>query len=197
MSILFFDTETTGFPNDRLPISHADQPHICQLAALLCDDDGSIRGGMNFIVLPDGWVIPEKVVAIHGITTEIATRFGISIKGALSIFARMAASADMLVAHNIKFDLQMLEIACARTGVDIELPPAHACTMQKAIDHVKAPPTQRMIDCGMTGYKNPNLAEAYKHFTGDELLGAHDAMNDVTACKDIYFAIKNIEAASK
>jgi len=42
---------------------------------------------------------------------------------------------------------------------------------------------------GRYGYKWPTLQEAYRHFTGTELAGAHDALTDVRACRVIYEAI--------
>ena len=32
-------------------------------------------------------------------------------------------------------------------------------------------------------FKTPNLGEAYRHFTGNELVNAHSAMADVMACR--------------
>jgi DNA polymerase III subunit epsilon len=36
----------------------------------------------------------------------------------------------------------------------------------------------------------PNLGEAYRHFTGTDLAGAHDAAVDVAACKAVYLALR-------
>ena len=38
--------------------------------------------------------------------------------------------------------------------------------------------------------KWPNLAEAYKFFTGKEMIGAHNALNDCLATREIYMALK-------
>ncbi len=193
MAILVFDTETTGLPDMKMMGSN-NQPHICQLAALLCDNAGAIKAGMNFIIKPDGWVIPDNLAALHGITTEIAMQYGISIKGALSIFARMAACANTLVAHNIKFDAFMLNIEVDRTGMSLVLPGSLGCTQTLSHELVKCPPTQKMLDCGMRGYKTPSLKETYRHFFGRDFDRAHDAAADVQACKEIYFHLKTLKA---
>lgn len=62
--------------------------------------------------------------------------------------------------------------------------------MRDATDLVQCPPTERMVAKGMKGFKSPNLQEAYKHFFGVEFEGAHDAMADVRACKDVFFKLK-------
>lgn len=51
-----------------------------------------------------------------------------------------------------------------------------------------------MIAAGRRHHKSANLGEAYKHFTGNELAGAHNALVDVQACMAVYFAIKGPKA---
>lgn len=51
---LFFDTETTGLPNFKIPFNHESQPHICQLAAILTDQNGKIKSELNAIIKPEG-----------------------------------------------------------------------------------------------------------------------------------------------
>ena len=186
---LFFDTETNGLPDKKQPPSWDGQPRICQLGAILCDQYGGVKAEMNLLVRPDGWVIPEAASNIHGITQGTADRYGLSIKGVLSIFERLLAKSETLVAHNIQFDLFMLSIECSQSGVALGLPRQYACTMEDARGVLKLPPTPKMAACGMTEFKRPNLQEAYRHFFGKEFEGAHDAMADVRACRDVYFAL--------
>lgn len=42
------------------------------------------------------------------------------------------------------------------------------CTMHKATKHCKIPPTPKMLAAKQRHFKNPTLAEAYKHFTATE-----------------------------
>ena len=193
MTYLFFDTETTGLPDRKRPASWEGQPRICQLGAILTDSDGRVMAEANLLIKPDGWSIPEAATAIHGISQADAEKYGLSAKGVLSIFARLLSKSEMIVAHNLTFDLLMLEIEIERTFVPLELPKKPFCTMNKSRDVVKLPPTPRIKASGMTDFKNPNLQEAYRHFFGRNFEGAHDAMADVRACRDVFFALKNLE----
>lgn len=41
---------------------------------------------------------------------------------------------------------------------------------------------------GYPGYKYPKLTEAYSAVTGNHLVDCHDALVDIEACKEIFFA---------
>ena len=90
----------------------------------------------------------------------------------------------------------MLDIAISRQGDDIQtlrsvidISKPRFCTMKSTTDICRIPSPRG-------GYKWPKLGEAYKHFFGEELQGAHDAMNDVRAAMRIYFHLKNGGAAA-
>lgn len=197
--ILFFDTETTGFFQDRLPIDHPDQPYIVQLAAELANDHGEAVAGFSFIVDPglsDGVVIPEQAASVHGITNERAIQFGVSAQFALSAFTHLYQRADVVCAHNIKFDRGVMEVAIYRHyGKVMPLRKTLFCTMEAACPIVNLPPTERMLAAGFNKPKPPKLEECIKHFFDEELDGAHDAMIDVRACRRVYYHLKTLEAA--
>lgn len=197
--ILFFDTETTGFVQDRLPVDHPDQPYIVQLAAELCRDDGKPVAGFSFIVDPGvGKVsIPERASAVHGVTEEVAVQFGVSSEFALSAFTHLYQRADIVCAHNIKFDRAVIETAIARHYQKvIPLRKTLFCTMEAATPIINLPPTERMIAAGFDKPKPPKLEECIKHFFGEELDGAHDAMVDLAACRRVYLHLKTLEATA-
>lgn len=179
--LLAFDTETTGV---------VGKPHIVQLAFILTEDDGTLRGSCNFIIKPDGFEIPEEASRIHGITTEIANRCGVPLAVAISAFnnAALCCQQGKLVAHNLQFDIRMLKHAYERGGwpsrIDVM---EHFCTMEATRNKVCIPPTPKMRAAGIHDYKSPKLSEAYQFAFNKPLENAHDALYDVNACKELYF----------
>jgi len=180
-NILFFDTETTGFPEWKLPSGSPEQPHLVQLAAILCDRQSQqIVAEMNVIIKPDEWVIPQETIDVHGITNEYANEHGIPEKEALEMLLKMANRAVERNAYNKTFDQRIVRIACKRytdeaTVEKWAIKDDHSCSMRMA---------QKIL-----GGRSPKLAAAYEYFTGDELVGAHDAMADTKACMKVYYAI--------
>lgn len=194
---LFFDTETTGLPLFKEPSEHPGQPHIVQLAAALVDMDTREEiASMDVIVRPDGWVIPDEVAAVHGITTEHAAAVGVPESLALSMFLELWAGRPR-IAHNEQFDARIIRIAQHRAGeLEQDLvrwkDGATECTARLATPIVKCPPTAKMLAAGRTHYKTANLAEAVLFFTGKPLENAHSAMADVRGCMAVYFGIQDM-----
>jgi DNA polymerase III subunit epsilon len=194
---LFYDTETTGLPTGRLADDHPAQPHIAQLGACLVDLDEPDRiiSSLDVIVQPDGWTIPTEASDVHGITTAYAREVGIDEAVAVQLMNRMWQRATVRIGHNEQFDAQILRIAMVRHrhGLERAWSIGEAeCTARLATPIMKLPPTARMVAAGRNHPKTPNLGEAYRHFTGRELVGAHSAMVDVRACMDVYFAIQKL-----
>lgn len=181
MNYLFFDTETTGLPLWNERSKHPDQPHIVQLACVLCDEGGAELTGMDCIIKPEGYTIPKEASDIHGITTERALEEGLALWRAVWSFERSIGVAGLMVAHNMSFDKRMLRIAYHRLKLD---PPEIdcRCTMKELTPIMKLP--------GNHGFKWPRLEEAYQYFFNEGLEGAHDAMVDVRACARIFFEME-------
>lgn len=186
--ILVFDTETTGLPLKGLPNDHPDQPHLVQIGIIQADLAFIEIQSVSLIVRPDAWTIPENVVKVHGITTDLALAHGVPIAVALAIYTNLRATAQAIVAHNAEFDLHVMAIALARSG-RIPAHPGPAvirCTADLATPVLNLPPTERMLAAGINKPKRPSLKECYRHFFKEDLPGAHDALNDARACLKIY-----------
>lgn len=192
MKYLGFDCETTDLLDFKADLMAIHQPHIIQLAAELCDEEGNTLQTLSSIIKPEGWdKISEGAFGAHGITLERAEAEGRPMKDVLAEFNDMKAQAQARFAYNIPYDKKMLareagyhNIPHDSTGIE------SYCVMKMATPICNMPPTGKMVKAGF-GYKPkpPKLIEAYRHFFNEEF-EAHDAMNDVRAAKRIFFHIK-------
>lgn len=215
MYIMVFDTETTGLPDFKQPSEAPQQPHLVELAASLFDDQtGAHIDGFSVLIKPDGWVSAPEALAAHGITHEMATADGIPEHEAIAKLLALNAKASVRVAHNQAFDQRILRIAMKRYGNgaegwesltqeqkdviadDFKSEPAY-CTCNASKQLCALPATDKMKKTGFgRTFKSPNLGEAYEHFTGQKLEGAHRAHVDVAACARVYFALNPIAAVA-
>ncbi|WKL53112.1 3'-5' exonuclease [Pseudomonas kielensis] len=189
-----YDTETTGLPLFKEPSDDPRQPHLVDLCILAYASDGTLVDSFEAMVRPDGWVIPNEVAVIHGITTEMAMDMGISEAEALDGFMAIHERAGLRIAHNIQFDDRIMRIALSRyrgkEAADAFKTTPGYCTCQSSKNIVKCPPTEKMIRAGFgKQFKVPTVAEALLHFTGEELVGGHRARADAEGCARIYFAM--------
>lgn len=190
--IWFYDTETTGMPDWTVPSDSDTQPHLVQLAGILCNaETREVISTMDVIIKPNGWIIPQETIDVHGISQEFAEANGIDELEAVQQFLAMVEGANR-VAHNRTFDQRIIRIAMKRYGLSEQALEAwaekdnHECTM------LKAKPIMQLPGKGKA-FKNPTLAEAFKHFTGEELQGAHTAMGDAKGCMAVYWAMCDLE----
>ena len=85
---LIFDTETTGLPASwTAPLDDFDNwPRMIQIAWQIHDVEGKLLDVQNFLIKPDGFIIPRGSEKIHGISTERATREGQPLEDVLNQF---------------------------------------------------------------------------------------------------------------
>ena len=110
-------------------------------------------------------------------------------KEPLSILLAMIRKSQLLVGHNIQFDKFIARIAMRRFELITDEDDAAwkatptFCTMREMTNVCQLPGK-------FAGkFKWPNLGEACQHI-GKPLVGAHDAMADLRACKEVYFWLK-------
>lgn len=195
--ILPFDTETTGFPSSKKNLTDKTQPHLVSLSALQVEPtNGYIQQSMSKLVCPVGWdwVMDHPAAQVHGLTPEQCTTYGNSEKSVLDEFLHLwfGDEPSTLIAHNLKFDRDIIAIAIARYY------PGEATLLQTWLD-TPGICTQRTNKeaVGATTVKGakkmPNLAECHKHFLGEELESHHSANADAVAVYRIYMAMQQQE----
>ena len=183
LKALIFDTETTGMVQRRRPIEHPSQPHLIQLGMLLVDiHSWEPRARHSMLVkLPEGQKIDPGAREAHGISEEDCAAFGVPLMVAGSLFNQCCVQADLIVAHNLEFDQSVMLTALYRLGGKPSRMEGKRliCTKEDSTDVLKLPGKY-------DSYKWPTLAEAYQYFTGQELVGAHDALVDTEACLQVF-----------
>ncbi len=182
---LFFDTETTGLPiNWRAPVTDLNNwPRLVQLAYLYCDGDGNALISGDYIIKPEGFVIPEIASKIHGISTERANKEGFVLTNVLHEFEKMIAKAEVLVAHNMSFDEKIVGSELIRAGMADGLPSKKKiCTMERSTDFcaIKGP----------YGNKWPKLSELHHTLFGIGFQEAHNAAIDIQATAKCFWELK-------
>lgn len=189
--ILIFDTETTGLPRWDLPADHASQPRIVDIAGVLCDEHGEVVESYESLVKPEGWVVDAGAANIHGITTEIAAAQGKPIAEVMDGFDALHNQATLIVAFNIKFDDKLLRGERRRLGRPDGFGTVPIfCAMRGAAPLCKIAPTSKMQKAGRLNFKSPKLSEAIQILLKREHVGAHRAMADVMATKELYFSFR-------
>lgn len=183
---LFFDTETTGLPkNWKAPVTDLNNwPRLVQLAYLQYDHFGNKISEGNFIVKPDGFIIPSESAKIHGISHERALNEGENLYDVLAHFKNLISESDTLVAHNMAFDEKIMGAEFIRMGMKNIIPDKNKiCTMASTVEFCAI--------MGPYGPKWPKLSELhYKLFkTGfDE---AHNAAVDIWATAKCFWELRD------
>lgn len=174
MRILYVDTETTGKPKDyKRPVSDVDNwPRLVQLGYILEEDDKSLQE-YEFIIRPNGFEIPVEASNIHGVTQELALKDGASLGEVMDKLLVAIVSADIIVGHNISFDMAVLGAEYYRIiGRNPLEEKRSICTMKISVNFCKLP--------GNYGFKWPKLNELFFKLFEKEMGAAHTALQDIS-----------------
>ena len=167
---LFCDTETTNFPSKKRDAFDEKQARVCQIGLILTDENGKVMAEFHSLVDIIGHPMNEKAEEIHGLSAALCGKYGVLPYVAFEAFTKLAEKADFFVAHNVKFDWQMLEL----------LAEFNECKMPKFLGEI----------CTMEMAGGASLADASVRHLERVHEKAHDAQADTRACKDLYFKLK-------
>lgn len=190
MKYLFFDIETTGIPgkDQDWETDFENFPRIVQIAWQIYEEsEGQLKLVEKFsrIFKPEGWLIPDKVADIHGISTAKACAEGFNETLILDLFLNTALKCDRIIGHNVYFDASITKANMLRLGFD-------KMVVHESLHKDKRDDTMRMamqLYKGQTGNKFYRLGELYEKLFGKQFDFAHTADADVNACAECYFEI--------
>lgn len=200
MKIIVFDTETSGLPKSKIisPNTIHLWPFIVQFSYIIFDTDtNTILKSYDAIVKVKPYnVISEDSIKFHGITQEISESMGIGIDIILSTFISDMDNVDMMVAHNVEFDLNMIRVELLRleqVALDLVLRKAifeeqtnFYCTMRESVDLCKI---EKENSRG-TYYKFPTLSELHKHLFAVEPKHLHNSFHDILCTLRCFIKMK-------
>jgi DNA polymerase-3 subunit epsilon len=156
-----FDLETTGL--------QINTDRIVQIAIIKLDPSGE-RTELNQLINPE-MVIPQEVVAIHGVSDEM-----VKDKPTFSQFAatlmEFIGDADLAGYNSNKFDIPVLAEEFLRVGISFDF------SFRKFID----------IQNIFHKMEQRTLAAAYKFYCGQDMENGHDALYDTQATLYVFLA---------
>lgn len=181
MLACLFDTETTGLYDYRAPATADHQPDVVQLCAMLCDKE-RVYSAVNLFVHADT-EIPPEAHAVHRIDRAMTERVGVTRLRACQLLDSFARKADIIVGHNVDFDINIMLTANYREGGQgLALKKTRFCTMKNSTELCKLPNPKFP-----TKFKWPSLQEAYTILVDSRgFSGAHDAMADARATYELF-----------
>lgn len=163
MKALIFDTETSGLIANRT-MKLELQPSIIEFVALTVDlETGAVENELDLLIKPPK-PIDDDITRITSITNEMLAdkyefgHFKIAIKNRIE-------SAQLVIAHNASFDVEMVEIEMERCGLKVNWPRV-LCTVEQTV--------------GLKGFRL-TLSALHGELFGTTFSGAHRAHADVEA----------------
>jgi DNA polymerase III epsilon subunit-like protein len=181
MRILVLDTETTGLP-PREPLSQHNLPNwpsIVQCSFVVVDTETDKTTEYDFIIAVES-VKGSNV--FHGITDRRSKIMGYMFKDVYKILSLVLMTVDLVVGHNLQFDLNVIQADCMRHDLPVLKPPAKYCTMREttAMCNIKMP---------HGGIKFPKLIELVQFLFHEDPRGLHNSLIDVYACLCCFYKV--------
>lgn len=185
----FFDTETTGLPLSwNAPVQDLNNwPRMIQVGYIIYDLEGNHVETKDYIIRPEGFIIPKDSSNIHGITTERALSEGIDLSIVLNELHQKIAASSILVAHNISFDEKILGAEFLRNRIpNLIESKMKICTMKSSVNFCAIPNQYGK-------FKWPKLEELHKKLFNKGFDNAHNALADIQATADCFWELKALK----
>ena len=177
MKILVLDTETTDKPPkiQLLPGTVDFWPSIVQFSFIQMDTTTYKYTAYDYIIKTDRSIENDH---IHGITKSMNTKQGYDFADIYEIYKICLSTSDMVVGHNLSFDLNMIRAECYRSKLEYTSPKVSYCTMM-ATRHV----------CKLPNLKWPTLNELHKALFHADAVNLHNSLKDCIVCLRCYLKL--------
>jgi DNA polymerase III epsilon subunit-like protein len=188
MKIFVFDTETTWFI-DKKEKDLDMQPNIIQFAWIMWNIKNwefEEEKRVNILINPKK-PIPYDSSQIHHIY-DIDVKDAPYIEEVINEIIESINTPDIIVWHNIEYDIDMLKLELRRLWKEFEYKPKQIkCTMNDSINFCQLAKKNE----NSSWYKRPKLWELHKKLFWEYFIWAHDAMTDVEATLKSFLELVN------
>ena len=163
--VVVFDTETTGG-------SRCDE--ICQIAAAeyVC---GELKRTFSTYICPTCEMNPWAE-GVHGLSMDFLAEHGLAPEEAMRQFFDFLGNDALLVAHNNKFDMRMLNQECEKFDL---------CFAPEGIETCDTLALSRHLRPELQCHALANLIDVL----GIDGVNSHDALDDARACAGVFFRL--------
>ncbi len=164
MQVLAFDTETTGLISNHT-MKLDKQPEVIEFYACLVDlSTGEIEMEVDQLIRPSQSISAEitRITSIDDAMVAEAPPF-VQVQDRIRTCIE---AAPVVLAHNLSFDMEVLDLEMERLGGSIFWPKTRICTVEQTV-HIK-------------GFRF-SLALLHEHLFSETFPEAHRAKNDVVA----------------
>lgn len=172
-------------------------PRVIQLAWIVADYHGQTIAQNEILIKPESWTIPgdpnnpkDRFWIDHGFSTAKSLAEGRELRPVLLEFLADLEKCDYLVSHNMAFDMNIVGAELIRYEMKGKKC-KKICTMESTVNLCKIPFSgqRAYLTKSEKMYKWPQLKELYAFLFGREMDGGHQAGQDTTALKDVFFEL--------
>jgi len=217
MRVLVFDTETTGLPKKSVGrevtfTNEVDWPHIVQFSYVVYNTKSFTLENLVDVIIS----VPKEVeftpesVRLHGITREISNQNGKNIDDVLLTFTQVCEQVDVIVAHNITFDINMIKAEFYRilkkSVLDEPMTSPNTIRRRIGLEQFACMSMSKTFCCTMrentelcdirvrrsdnTEYKKyPTLSELHAKLYGVVPRNLHNSLHDVIVCLRCFYKV--------
>jgi DNA polymerase III epsilon subunit-like protein len=194
---MFIDVQTNGFPLKKgfdeyynyTDLDKYKSSRIVQLSYVIYNHRKELQKERDFIVKPNDFNIENSY--IHNITYDYAINNGINLSDACDILERDLNHVRFVIAHNFKFDINILLSELHRLNrrslIEKILDKEQYCLGDETTDILKLQFPNSDEDS--TNYKMPKLEELYEYCFNRKLPEHNNSLINVKCIADCFFHI--------
>ena len=180
MKVIVFDCETSGIPlaYDYTKLVYFTDARLLQLGYLIFDvDTQELITARDILCTPP---TPSTICPVADLYTS--GRATVCVKDALIEFVNHITSDTILVAHNLRFDMNIILSEIFRLGATNQL------DITTTMEYITRISTCKHI-CTYQAKFKLKLIHLYQRLFGREFIQVHDALQDVMATTACFLAL--------